>query len=156
MRLESLFPFVLAQDGMQAAPSVPSTGGAPASGAPAGGTTVAPSSGQSSTGGAASQQPPGLSSYIFPIVLGLMVFYLFTMGGSGRKDRKKREAMLAALKKGDRVQIIGGEIGSVVEVRDKDILLKVDEGNNTRIRYARDAIKEVLVDKPETSVVETK
>ena len=48
------------------------------------------------------------------------------------------------LKRGDRVQTIGGILGTVVETRDGEVLLKVDEGNNTKIRFSRNAIHRVL------------
>ena len=54
--------------------------------------------------------------------------------------------MLDALKKNDRVQTIGGVLGTVVDVRDNEVLVKVDETNNVKIRFNRTAIKEVLQD----------
>lgn len=150
-------PLILAQNDAPPASSVPAAPGpvpgAPAApGVPGDGITIAP-------GGQPPARPapqPGIEQYLIPIVLGLMVFFLFTKGGPGRKERKIREDMLKNLKKGDRVQTIGGEIGSVVEVREKDVLLKVDENNNTRIRYARDAIREVIIEKPDAPAIETK
>jgi len=61
-----------------------------------------------------------------------------------RRDRKKREAMLTAVRKHDRVQTIGGMIGSVVDVKDNTIVLKVDESTNTRITLARSAVQQIL------------
>ena len=52
--------------------------------------------------------------------------------------------MLDTLKKGDRVQTIGGVLGTVVEARDTDVLVKVDESSNTKIRFSRNAIHRVL------------
>jgi len=54
--------------------------------------------------------------------------------------------MLAALKKGDKVQTAGGILGTVVEVRDSEVVVKVDENANTRLRFARSAIQAVLDD----------
>jgi preprotein translocase subunit YajC len=48
------------------------------------------------------------------------------------------------------VQTIGGILGAVVEVRDEDVVLKVDESSNTKIRVIRDAIKSVTCDEAET------
>jgi preprotein translocase subunit YajC len=44
------------------------------------------------------------------------------------------------------VQTIGGVLGTVVDVRDNEVLVKVDETNNVKIRFNRTAIKEVLQD----------
>ena len=52
--------------------------------------------------------------------------------------------MLAGLKRNDRVQTIGGVLGTVVEAREHEVILKVDESSNTKMRFNRAAIKEVL------------
>jgi preprotein translocase subunit YajC len=52
--------------------------------------------------------------------------------------------MLSELKKGDRVQTIGGILGTVVEARDTEILVKVDESSNAKIRFSRSAIHRVI------------
>lgn len=83
-----------------------------------------------------------------PMILILVVFWFFMMGGQ-RREKKKRAAMLAALKKGDKVQTAGGILGTVVEVRPSDVLVKVDENANTRIKFARSSIQNILQDKDE-------
>jgi preprotein translocase subunit YajC len=50
------------------------------------------------------------------------------------------------MKRGDRVMTAGGILGSVVEVRDSEVLLKVDESTNTKIKFSRDAIKRVVTE----------
>lgn len=93
------------------------------------------------------QRPPQwfdlLGSPMFMLLLMLGLFYFFVMGGK-RKEERKRQDMLGSLKKGDRVQTIGGIIGSVIDARDQDVLLKVDETNNTKIKFTRSAIHRVL------------
>ena len=81
------------------------------------------------------------------ILVGMIVF---SMMGQ-RRERKRREAMISAIKKHDRVQTVGGVIGSVVEVKPDYIVLKVDESSNTRITFARSAIQQVLTASPDTS-----
>jgi preprotein translocase subunit YajC len=81
---------------------------------------------------------------LFPLLLLLVVgMILFSVLGQ-RRDRKKREAMIKAVKKHDRVQTIGGVIGSIVEVKSNTVVLKVDESSNTRITFARSAVQQVL------------
>ena len=58
--------------------------------------------------------------------------------------KKKRKALLSTVKKHDRVQTVGGVIGSIVEVNPDTVVLKVDESSNTRITFARSAIQQVL------------
>ncbi len=87
--------------------------------------------------------PPWWANQFLPIILVIAVFYLF-LWRSKRGETKKRTDMLAQLKRGDRVQTIGGILGTVIEARDSDVLLKVDETSNTKIRFSRSAIHRVL------------
>jgi preprotein translocase subunit YajC len=57
--------------------------------------------------------------------------------------------MLNSLQKNTRIRTIGGIIGTVVDVRDDEIILKIDESNNTKIRVLRNAISTVLTDEAE-------
>lgn len=80
---------------------------------------------------------------MFPIIVfvGLMYFFVFR----NRKGAdKQRDAMLKQMKRGDRVQTIGGIMGTIVEARETEVVVKVDEGNNTKIKFARSAIHRVV------------
>lgn len=77
------------------------------------------------------------------VILMLVVFYAITLGGQ-RKERKRRQEMLANIKKSDRVMTIGGILGSVVAVNDSEVTLKVDESANVKITVIRSAIQKVL------------
>lgn len=88
--------------------------------------------------------------FIFPLLLMMGVFYFFMFRGQ-RKERQKAQQMLNALKRNDRVLTIGGVFGTVVDVRDNEVVLKVDETNNVKMRFLRSAIKEVLAAKPESA-----
>jgi preprotein translocase subunit YajC len=82
--------------------------------------------------------------YMLYAVLGIgIIFVISSSGQASRQEQKKHAKMLANLKRGDRVQTIGGIIGSVVEARETEIVLKVDESTNTKIRVTREAIKKV-------------
>jgi len=99
-------------------------------------------------GGGATRTPsPG---FFDPMVLGLLlafgVFFYFAVMRPQQRERQKHAQMLASLKRNDRVQTIGGIIATVVEVRDYEVVLKVDEHNNVKMRFSRGAIKEVLRD----------
>jgi len=52
------------------------------------------------------------------------------------------------MKKGDKVQTIGGVFGTIVDVRDNEVVVKVDESSNVKIRFNRAAIKEVIQETP--------
>lgn len=98
------------------------------------------------------QAPPGLlsSPLILFLLLG-MVMYFLMLRPQG-KERKKREAMLSAVKKNDRVVTIGGIMGTVISVKDDEITLKVDESSNTKITFTRSAIQRVSSAAPNETV----
>ncbi len=92
--------------------------------------------------GTASRDPFG--GMFFPLLLVLLITMItFTVLGQ-RRDRKKKAALLNSVKKHDRVQTVGGVIGSIVEVKTDTVVLKVDETSNTRITFARSAVQQVL------------
>ena len=77
-------------------------------------------------------------------MIGLLVVLMFVLFGGRAKEEKKRKAMIAALKKGDRVVTMGGLIASVVDVRDNEVVLKVDESTNVKERYTKSSIASVI------------
>lgn len=82
------------------------------------------------------------NSFLFVMIGGFILLYLW-MGRGRRKKEAKRRDMLASLKKGDKVTSIGGIVGTVMEVREDEVSVKVDENNNIRMKFARWAIRGV-------------
>jgi len=82
------------------------------------------------------------NSFFF-IMIGAFVLLYLWMGRSRRRQESKRKEMLSNLKKGDKVTSIGGIIGTVIEVRDDEVTVKVDETNNVRMKFVRRAIQSV-------------
>ena len=95
--------------------------------------------------GAAPPAPLDFIRQFGPILLIVVVFYLFMFRNKNSAE-KKRQQMLSEIKKGVEVQTIGGEIGKVIDVRPDRVLLKVDESSNTKIWYVRSAIHRVITD----------
>lgn len=93
-------------------------------------------------------KPPGWFEFLSsfgPIILLVIVFIWFSSSAKRRQERE-RATLLNSLSKGDKVKLIGGEYGSIVETRDGRVLVKVDESSNTKIWYAREAIASVEKD----------
>lgn len=112
-------------------------------GAPAGTEGGAKSPDQTGQNG---QTPPpfgGMGALPLLLVVFLVVMFGMTFF-SQRKEKKKRADMLGNLKKNDRIVTIGGIIGTIVEVRDTEIVVKVDESSNTRMRFSRNAIQGIV------------
>jgi len=128
-----LAPMTLAQEGV----GVPPPGSGPAA-APR---TAAP--GGVPGGGAVAPAPAG--SDLFPfLMIGFVVILLMLTILGPRKEKKRRAEMMATLRKHDRVQTIGGVIGSITEIKSDEIVLKVDESSNTRITFSKSAVQQVL------------
>jgi preprotein translocase subunit YajC len=97
--------------------------------------------------GTGGNPPPRTNDFsmIYLLLPLALVFIMLSMGG--RKEKKKRAKMMAAMGKGDKVQTVGGILGTVVEMRDDEIVVKVDENANTRLRFSRTAIQTILESK---------
>lgn len=126
----------------QIVPGAPGAGeGAPLTGNGAGG------AGGGATGG-------GGNMTFFFLIIAMMIGLMLIMSMSGRKQRKERDKMLSGVKRNDRVQTVGGVIGTVIELTDSEMVLRVDEASNTRIRFARSAIQQVLREGKEPAKVD--
>jgi preprotein translocase subunit YajC len=79
---------------------------------------------------------PGLMNFL-PLVLIFGIFY-FLLIAPMRKRQKKLQAMIAGLKKGDKVITNGGLYGEVYALEEESLILKV--ADNVRVKVARSAI----------------
>jgi preprotein translocase subunit YajC len=96
--------------------------------------------------------PVNIAFQLFPFIIIGFLFY-FLMIRPQKREQSRRQIMLDAVKKNDRVVTIGGIYGVVTNVhREADeITLKVDEATNTKIRVTLSSIARVLGDEPEES-----
>lgn len=92
--------------------------------------------------------PPSRNPYMqmLPFILIFVVMYLFLFRGP-RKKQAEHKKMLSSLQKNDRVRTIGGILGTVIDIKDDEITLKVDESNNTKIKVTAGSITAVLSDR---------
>lgn len=88
----------------------------------------------------AAQQGSWMSS-VLVLVLMLALFY-FLIIRPQQKRQKQHQAMIAALKKGDRVVTFSGLYGTIVDLTEDKVVLRVNE--STRLTFERGAIKAVL------------
>jgi preprotein translocase subunit YajC len=89
-------------------------------------------------GRAAPANAPPAYTWVFIVVI-FVVMYMILFR-EPRKRQKQQQQMVQSLKKNDKVRTIGGIIGTVVDVKDDQVLLKVDESNNTKIWFLASAI----------------
>ena len=89
--------------------------------------------------GPATKPPRSPLMQFLPVVLIFVLMYLILFRGP-RKKQQKHKQMVQSLAKNDKIRTIGGIIGTVVDIRDDEITLKVDESNNTKIKIAFTAV----------------
>ena len=96
--------------------------------------------------GAAAGQPAG-SSWSFLLMLALMfvIMYLFMIRPQ-RKQQKQLEEMRNSLKKGDKVVTAGGIYGTVADVDERTVLVKVD--GEVKLRVDKSSIQKDLSEAP--------
>ena len=72
-----------------------------------------------------------------PYILMFVIFY-FVLLAPMRKQQKKQKELLSALKKGDRVVTSGGIHGTIAQVEDQIVWLKISD--TVKIKINRSAI----------------
>lgn len=110
----------------------------------------APVSGGVAPAGGAGGPPAG--SMFGPLMLMTLIIGTFIVLQilAGRRDKKKRAAMMEGLRRGNKVLTIGGQIGVVDQVLDHEVVLKVDENSNAKMRFTKSAIQSVMDSGPST------
>ena len=112
------------------------------------GITSEPVTGENETVTAVSSDPNALPDQKQPhkplipfwVLVPLMVVMVFMLFRGPQKQKKERKQLVQSLKKNDRVQTIGGIIGTIVNIKGDEITLKIDESNNTKITIVASAI----------------
>jgi len=92
------------------------------------------------------QQPKGNPwLQMAPFFAVLIIIYFFMLRGP-KKKQQEHNKMVQSLKRNDRVRTIGGIMGTVIDIHEDDVTLKIDESNNTKIHVIPGAIAAVLTD----------
>ena len=84
--------------------------------------------------------------WFFVMFIGVIFLLWIFMANPQKKQEERLRKMLDALEKNDRVMTVGGVIGTVhsIDKEQNEIVLKVDETNNTRIRFHLTAVNAVF------------
>ncbi len=129
----ALDTWTFAQEGATRVPGQPHSGG-----------TVQPQPVGAEGGAGAQAAPPASSPFPLILMVGVMGFLLVSIMMSGRKEKKRVADMLTSLTRGDKVQTSGGMIGVVADIRDDEIVLKIDDSGHTKARFAKTSIVRVI------------
>lgn len=79
----------------------------------------------------------GLISFLVPLIIMFAVFY-FLLIRPQKKKQQTRNNMLNALQKGDKIVTIGGLHGTIMELTDDIVVLRVNDV--TKLTFDRNAI----------------
>ncbi|MCZ8514613.1 preprotein translocase subunit YajC [Paenibacillus filicis] len=97
---------------------------------------------------AAAAAPAGIESYLVtygPLVLMFVVLYFLLIRPQQRRQ-KTRNMMLGNLKKGDKVVTIGGLHGTILELNDDTVILRVNDV--TKLTFDRSAVNTATTSAP--------
>jgi preprotein translocase subunit YajC len=89
-------------------------------------------------------QAPFMSYGFLALMFALVVFMLLTARSQKKREQRERDSMHARLAKNDRVLTIGGVVGTVIAVKDNEVVLKVDESTNTKMTFVKTAVQRIL------------
>ena len=80
----------------------------------------------------------GMGSTVLMLIMMLAVFY-FMLIRPENKRKKEAEQMRSSVKKGDKITTIGGIVGTVVDVKENNIVIETS-ADQVRIEFAKWAI----------------
>ncbi len=87
----------------------------------------------------------GIWGIVLPFVLMFAVFYFFLIRPQ-QKKQKQRVSMLNQIKKGDKITTIGGLHGTIVELTDDTVVIRVND--TTKMTFERSAINVIQSSAP--------
>jgi len=83
-----------------------------------------------------------------PIALIFLIFYLLIIKPQ-RQKQQEHQKMIQSLKKNDEVVTIGGILGTVLNVKERSIVLRI--ADNVKIEIQKSAVAGLKKNKPEVS-----
>ena len=89
-----------------------------------------------------------LSSPMIPMIVVFAAFWYFILYLPMKRERARQAAMLASIKKNDRVLTSSGIYGVVTNVskESNEVTLRIDEATNAKLRVTLNSIAQVLGD----------
>ena len=89
---------------------------------------------------------PGTFPWIIVMIPAVVMIMWFLIVSPQKKQEERLRKMLGSLEKNDKVMTVGGLIGTVhaIDKEQNEIVLKVDDANNTKIRFHLTAVSTVF------------
>jgi len=87
----------------------------------------------------AEDKTEGPDMKIMLLMVGGVVFLFWMSSSKQRKQRKQQQQMLAGLSKGDKVVSIGGICGTIAQLSEEEVVVKID--GDMKMTFLRSAIR---------------
>jgi preprotein translocase subunit YajC len=99
--------------------------------------------------GAGDARPGADMIQFLTLISMLFLLYYFMILSPDRRRSKEKKQLLDGLKKNDKVVTIGGIFGVVANVKagEDEVVLKIDEDKDVKLRVTRSSIAQILVPK---------
>jgi len=88
-------------------------------------------------------QQPNTFGFFMPIIMIFLIMY-FLIFRPQMKKQKQQKQMLEAVKKGDKIITVGGIVGTVAGVKEKEGTLIVKIADSTKIELVKTSIAKVV------------
>ena len=85
-------------------------------------------------------QGGGMASGQLIMIVAMFVIMYFLLFRGPRKQQKEQAKMRSSIQKNDKILTIGGIYGTVLDVKDNEITIKIDESTNTKMKISLNAI----------------
>lgn len=135
---------VTLQDGEALPNTVPGIGG---------GEGGVPIQGEPPPSGGAQPAPSPFGNTIFLMLALVLVFMIVSTMMTSRREKKRVAEMLGSMKRGDRVVTTSGMFGTVQEVKEDSVVLRIDDVAGTKARFTKSAVQQVVKSSPGESKV---
>lgn len=103
-----------------------------------------PATGGGTPGGSA-PPPPGCGNEQLLIMVGIFVLFYFLLIRPQQKQQKQHQALIAGLKRGDRVITQSGILGRITQIEGPLVTLEIAKG--TEIQLLKSFVRDVASDK---------
>lgn len=87
--------------------------------------------------------PGGMLSMLLPFILMFVVMYFLILRPQKKKE-KDRKSLLSRIKKNDKVVTSGGLHGMITSVRENEVILRVDDAKDVKVKVDRSSIAAVV------------
>ena len=98
------------------------------------------------TGPTPGRPSPAGAFFLPAMMLAFVAFLLLSSRSQKKREKRERDDMHGRMAKNDRVLTVGGIIGTIVSVKDTEVVVKADESTNTKKTFLKTSIQQILSD----------